>query len=243
MKDLWTYPVSFPYGATSSPYSKTNPHKGEDRAAPTGTPIPVNGHVIGEVGNTGYSFGSHCHVGKWKGGVSHNPNGGGETLADTAVVTQVDTVGKTNNGKFVRVNAGGYDWVYLHLSKVNVKVGDKLKKKEDFVIEEQRPVFLASYYLKMNPDVAKKYTVKTAINHWKKYGIKEGRPSAPNFHVREYVNNYSDLKRIYGKNYPDAVKHYFNFGINEGRSGRKRNPVVNTAQATLDKIKALLGGK
>lgn len=121
-----------------------------------------------------------------------------------------------------------------------------IEKEEALVIEEQPPVFDAKYYLEVNKDVAKHSNTKAyAKVHWKKHGIKEGRPSAPNLHVREYVNNYSDLRRVFGtnKDYKGAVKHYYNNGINEGRSGRKRNPVVNTAQATLDKIKALLGGK
>lgn len=118
---------------------------------------------------------------------------------------------------------------------------EKLIKKGGFVLEEQRPVFVANYYLEQNPDVKRAgYTTKTAVNHWLQYGIKEGRASAPNFHVKEYVANYSDLQKAFGKNYPRLVKHYYINGINEQRSGRKRSPVVNTAQATLDKIKGIL---
>lgn len=122
-KTIWDYKVSFPYGATSAPYSKSNPHKGEDRAAPAGTPITVNGVQIGLVGTTGYSTGNHCHIGKWSGGSHKAPNGGGKSFK-SAVVTQVaqDAV----NGKYVRVQADGYSWVYLHMSKQTCKVGQKL---------------------------------------------------------------------------------------------------------------------
>lgn len=90
-------------------------------------------------------------------------------------------------------------------------------KGEDMDYRTSPPVFNADYYNKMNPDVAAHKVDATA--HWLASGIKEGRPSAPNFHVKEYVANYSDLARVFGSNYPDAVKHYFNSGIEEGRHG------------------------
>lgn len=100
---------------------------------------------------------------------------------------------------------------------------EEFKKEEGLVIEEQPPVFNAKYYLSVNPDVKKKYTLANAKEHWKKYGIKEGRNSAPNFHVKEYLANYADLRKAFGsKGYAKAVKHYYNYGINELRSGRKK---------------------
>jgi hypothetical protein len=46
-------------------------------------------------------------------------------------VTEIDTAGKTPNGRFVRVQSGNYSWVYLHLDKVLVKVGQTLKGGEE----------------------------------------------------------------------------------------------------------------
>jgi hypothetical protein len=130
MKTIWDYPVSAPYGY-SDKYDGF--HTGEDRGnrSALGLPVTVNGVVVGTVGWTGFvlpksEYGTHTHIGKWAGGQSYNPNGGGKLLGSDAVVTQIDTEGKTNNGKFVRVRSGGYDWVYLHLNEVKVNVGDKL---------------------------------------------------------------------------------------------------------------------
>lgn len=124
---IWDYPITFPYGATSAPYSSTNPHKGEDRAAPKGTQVPVNGVLIGTVGTTGFSTGNHLHVQKFSLATGNrvHPRGGGKTLPN-AVVTHVDTEGATGKGKFVRVRSGSYDWEYLHLDTIKVKVGEKL---------------------------------------------------------------------------------------------------------------------
>jgi len=125
MKPLSQYPVSFPFGATSDPYSPSNPHKGDDHAAPYGTPIDVNGVVIGLVGSTGLSTGNHCHIGRFVGGRATNPNGGGFRFND-AVVTEIGQ--DATNGKYVRVQADDASWVYLHMSdNSKVKVGDKLQ--------------------------------------------------------------------------------------------------------------------
>lgn len=114
-------------------------------------------------------------------------------------------------------------------------LGLKFKYEEKFMIEEQPPVFKAQYYLDNNPDLKrKKFTLKQAKEHWLKYGIKEGRNSAPNFHVKEYLANYADLQKAFGKTgYANAVKHYFNNGINEGRSGTK----LSTVQKVMTVLK------
>ena len=91
--------------------------------------------------------------------------------------------------------------------------------KEDEVIELQPPVFNADYYRQQNPDVVK--ANYDAAKHWLEHGIAEGRISAPNFHVKEYVENYKDLRDWLGTDYHGGLVHYFNHGINEGRFGTK----------------------
>lgn len=119
------YPVTFPYGATGSPYSSSNPHKGDDRAMPSGTPILVNGVQIGTSGKTGFVTGPHLHIGKYANGQHYNPQGKGFSFND-AVVTQVDGLDNDANGRYVRVQGDGFSWVYLHMNTISVSVGQRL---------------------------------------------------------------------------------------------------------------------
>lgn len=137
-KTIWDYGVKYPYGY-SKEYGSTF-HTGEDWTVTdyrTDIPVTVNERTIGIAGTTGKSTGIHTHVGKWAGGVHNPPNGGGKTLGDDATVVTIDTEGKTDNGKYVRVRSQGYDWVYLHLNSVNVKVGDKLTGQGDDMSQAQ----------------------------------------------------------------------------------------------------------
>jgi hypothetical protein len=118
------FPVTFPYAATTSPYSTANPHKGEDRAMAVGTPVIVNGVCIGYSGNTGDSTGPHLHIGRFISGLPTPPNGRGFGFAETATVTQIGE--DATNGRFVRLGAEGSSWVYLHLSNVSCSLGQIL---------------------------------------------------------------------------------------------------------------------
>lgn len=85
---------------------------------------------------------------------------------------------------------------------------------------DDRPTFVADYYLMYNRDVAEAYgktNYKKAREHWDSFGKKEGRVSSPSFNVKEYREIYPNLQEAFGTNYTLLVNHFKQFGIAEGR--------------------------
>lgn len=122
------FPISFGYGAVDGrfygPHGTIGPyHRGVDRVMPVGTPVVVNGVQIGLSGNSGASSGAHLHVGRFIGAKDTDPGRGGFSF-DSAVVVTV--AGDATNGNYVRLQADGASWVYLHLSKQTCVVGQVL---------------------------------------------------------------------------------------------------------------------
>lgn len=123
MADASTYPITTPYGQVAGYPLNNGFHNGIDYGCPVGTPVVVNGVTIGLSGATGYVTGPHLHVGRWIGGTVTNPVGGFHF--NNAVVTQISS--DSVNGNYVRIQADGASWVYLHLSKQLVTVGQVLQ--------------------------------------------------------------------------------------------------------------------
>lgn len=122
MKYAADYPVTFKYGATGKPYSRTNPHRGEDRYMPENTIIKVNGLAIGLSGKTGRVTGPHIHVQKVAKGFIVNPAGDGFKLPAPVTVTETGYDGAL--GYYVRLrDAKKVEWSYFHLSKILVERG------------------------------------------------------------------------------------------------------------------------
>lgn len=124
---LKDYKISFPYGATSWPYSIFKPHHGEDRAAPKGTIVTVGKLKIGTVGSTGFSTGPHTHIDMHKGinplaGIHYKNPKYWVNMRGTVVWTGwLGTAGKT---VIIKSNAGNY-YRFLHLDKIVTSKGKK----------------------------------------------------------------------------------------------------------------------
>ncbi|TXH68385.1 MAG: hypothetical protein E6Q88_09985 [Lysobacteraceae bacterium] len=91
-------------------------------------------------------------------------------------------------------------------------------------------VFNWHYYVNQNADLLQAgITSTTAIrNHWKNYGLCEGRIAHPDFHSVQYLNLYADLRTAFGNNYAKALRHYIINGIGEGRRGYDANAASGT---------------
>jgi hypothetical protein len=84
-------------------------------------------------------------------------------------------------------------------------------------------VFDWQEYLELNRDVvaALDYSEEAAKNHWRQYGVHEGRAGRHTFSPQEYLNIYADLRAAFGRNMRAAVLHFAQHGVNEGRVGRE----------------------
>ena len=116
----------------------------------------------------------------------------------------------------------------------------------------QPAVFNKEYYLKVNPDLVTAKVDPAA--HWQSSGAKEGRNANASFSVREYLENYDDLRKAFGTNYIAAIEHYVNNGISEGRAGTRAKLAKQKEQENalkelpniikqLNEVKALVAEK
>lgn len=122
------YPINFPYGATSAPYSATHPHRGDDRLCPEGTPVVISGVTIGLTGATGKVIGAHLHIQEWNADYANTRKP--QNAFQPGIVVNIDpdgTQGDGSFGKFITIqNADGWNDSYCHLSEINVSVGQEI---------------------------------------------------------------------------------------------------------------------
>lgn len=184
------YPVTFPYGAITPPYSKANPHSGEDRAMLMHTPIVVGDTCIGLSGGAkgspgaGKSTGPHLHIQKAVGGKAQHPYGAGlgNSLAWPAVVTE--TGQNSEIGNFIRLtDANGVRWSYFHLSEIVVKEGQLIRKMEESV----------------------KPTHKQVLDLWREFDMGTLQPKQQEYYVKQPIDVlYKDI--AYSRR--DAVREF-----------------------------------
>lgn len=116
------YAITFPYGATSAPYSPSHPHRGDDRPCPIGTPVVIDNITIGLTGATGRVTGAHLHIQEWQGSPSNTRKPQNSFKGGTVTTVAVSS----DFGIYVTITKDGWNTSYCHLSGTNVQVGQEI---------------------------------------------------------------------------------------------------------------------
>lgn len=82
-------------------------------------------------------------------------------------------------------------------------------------------VYDYNYYVTNNKDIMNAFGGDDilTLEHFVKYGMREGRQASSNFNVHTYANNYADLRAAFGNDLTKYYMHYINNGKNENRKG------------------------
>ena len=139
-----------------------------------------------------------------------------------------------NTGMYVKIpilqhNALGTYTIHLYLRR-NREQGEKAIVRyfkvydlpaRSYVYEDidYTSVFDPSYYLEQNPDVKNAYgnSVSSALSHFVKWGMAEGRKSSLNFDLSSYKKAHPDLRAAYGTDNAAYYLHYIKWGARERR--------------------------
>lgn len=83
-------------------------------------------------------------------------------------------------------------------------------------------VYDFNYYINAHGDLRAAYGMDDAavLEHFVKYGMKEGRQASSSFNVGVYRSRYADLQQVYGSDLAQYYRHYMNYGLSEGRSAQ-----------------------
>ena len=121
---------------------------------------------------------------------------------------------------------------------------EAVKKAEAVAAQETpAPKFDAKQYLANYKDLRDAFgsDEEKARQHYKEYGIKEGRTTeaveggVAGFDADQYLANYADLQKAFGDDKAAALKHYKQYGIKEGRSEAASKQRRNDAQKIADR--------
>lgn len=86
--------------------------------------------------------------------------------------------------------------------------------------EIEKLCFDYKYYANRYADLkaAFGYDEKALYNHWKNYGIREGRSASPILDISYYLNQNADLKAAFGSDNTAAYNHFLKWGYGEYRN-------------------------
>lgn len=139
------HPITFGFRAKDGYYYGPNGvvapfHHGEDRAMPEGVPVVVAGVTMALSGNTGATSGPHLHTDKRPIGSSVANRYAFVNPADWVSLKRAKVVhaGYAGTaGHMVSLQSNGYEYRFLHLSKINVKVGQTIALNKEYKLDDK----------------------------------------------------------------------------------------------------------
>ena len=101
------------------------------------------------------------------------------------------------------------------------RMAEAAQRRSDFAAGKEGATFDAQQYLSNYKDLQEAFgsDVEAAKQHYKDFGIKEGRVDTKDkINVEEYLSQYKDLQDAFGTDRQAGLQHYIQHGIKEGRS-------------------------
>ncbi len=101
------------------------------------------------------------------------------------------------------------------------QMAEAAQRRSDFLAGKEGATFDAQQYLSNYKDLQEAFgdDVEAAKQHYKEFGVKEGRTDTKNkINVEDYLSQYKDLQDAFGDDRQAGLQHYIQHGIKEGRS-------------------------
>ena len=117
------------------------------------------------------------------------------------------------------------------------RMAEAAQRRSDFVAGKEGATFDAQQYLSNYKDLQEAFgdDVEAAKQHYKDYGIKEGRTDTKDkINVEEYLSQYKDLQDAFGTDRQAGLQHYIQHGIKEGRSQQGGTKAPDEAVESFD---------
>ena len=151
-------------------------------------------------------------------------------ICHTGLVYKVDNTyvytieGNTSGASGVIANGGGvckkkYSLKYSNIAGYGRPQYDAAVSTSVIANNDYSLIFNATYYVNKYSDLKAAFGNNSTalLNHFKTYGMKEGRQAIATFDVIAYKNRYTDLQKAFGDDLPSYYNHYVQFGYKEGR--------------------------
>lgn len=117
------------------------------------------------------------------------------------------------------------------------RMAEAAQRRSDFAAGKEGATFDAQQYLSNYKDLQEAFgsDVEAAKQHYKDFGIKEGRVDTKDkINVEEYLSQYKDLQDAFGTDRQAGLQHYIQHGIKEGRSQQGGTKAPDEAVESFD---------